>query len=124
MHRRNAMPDPKVELRLRGSTNLAGDFKGKGELRIQISDAAKARLLVDYRRPDRITVSVDSTAGIRLSADDTLTLAGGLTRDVVNNTFGGKIRAELKISRDLKAELEQSFGATGPTTSFELSLRL
>jgi hypothetical protein len=118
------MPDPKVELRLKGSTNLAGEFTGKGELRIQISDAAKARLLLDYRRADRITVSVDSTAGIALSADDTLTLSGGLTRDVVNNAFGGKISAELEISKDLRAELEQSFGAAGARTSFELRLKL
>jgi hypothetical protein len=86
--------------------------------------AAKAKLVVDYKRPDSIVVSLDSTVGIKLSADDSLVLSGGLTQDLVNGEVKGRVSAHLRIAKDLSAELEQRFGASGPVTSFELRLKL
>ena len=124
MNEKKETPEPQIELRLRGSRNLDGVFRGKGQVLFSISDAAKAKLMVDYRGEDSILVSIESTAGITLSADDSLVLSGGITHNLVNNEFRGKVSAELRIAKDLSARLEQTFGATGATTSFEFSVKL
>lgn len=116
--------DPTAELELRGATTAKGRFKGKGSLTLFLSDAAKAKIGLDYRSPDRILLSIESQGGIRLSADDSLVLSGGLTRDLVNGEIGGEVKARLKIARDLQAEIEQEFGGSGPKTSVSLKLRL
>jgi hypothetical protein len=116
--------DPKAELELRGATTAKGQFKGKGTLTLFLSDAARAKIGLDYRSPDRILLSIESTGGIRLSADDSLVLSGGLTRDLVNGEIGGEVKARLKIARDLQAEIEQEFGASGPKTSVAVKLRI
>lgn len=118
------MKDPPVELRIKGDTDLSGEFRGKGEFTLHVSDAARARFLLDYRRPDSLTVTLESTVGIQLAADDSLTLSGGLSRDVFNGQVKGHVSARLRITKDLSAELEQSFGPSGPKTSFELKVRL
>lgn len=118
------MPDHTVELELEGRTTVAGRFRGSGALTLFLSDATKAKIGLDYRSPDRILLTVESTGGIRLSADDTLTLSGGLTRDLVNREIAGEVKARLKLARDLQADIEQTFGGRGPTTSVTVKLRL
>lgn len=118
-----APPDPVAELRVRAETDHAGEIRGKGTLTLFLSDAARARVSVDYRRGNRLVLAVDSRAGIRLGADDTLTLSGGLSRDLFDRELTGHVSAELELSRNLVAELEQEFGADGPTTSVHLRLR-
>lgn len=113
-----------AELEVSGVTDFRGSFKGKGSLTLYLSDAAKAKVALDYRGPDRVLLSVESEAGIRLSADDTLTLSGGLSRDLVNQEIRGHVKAKLKLSRDLAAEIEQEFGASGPRTSVAVKLKL
>lgn len=115
---------PVAELEVDGSRNFRGQFGGKGRLTLFLNEAAKAKIALDYRSPDNLLLSVDSTAGIRLSADDSLTLSGGLSRDLINQEMGGKVGVKLKIARDLAAEFEQEFGASGPKTSVSVTLRL
>lgn len=118
------MADPKAELQIRGSSNFQGDIRGRGQLTLFLSDATRADVTLDYRNPNQILLNVGSRAGIRLSADDTLTLSGGLNRNLVNQELRGNVKAQLKIGRDLAAELEQEFGASGPKTSMSLRLKL
>lgn len=121
---RQERPGPTAELQVQGSTNFGGQFRGRGQLTLFLSDAARARIALDYRNPDNILLSVDSTAGIRLSADDSLTLSGGLTQNLVNQEIRGKVGASLRLSRDLAAQIEQEFGAAGPRTSVSVRVRL
>ncbi|MFQ5890205.1 MAG: hypothetical protein ACE5JR_09145 [Gemmatimonadota bacterium] len=113
-----------IELEVKGSTDFAGRFTGKGRLTLHISDATKALVGLDYRRPDRLVLNLHSTAGLKLSADDTLTLSGGLTHDLLNQRLGGKVSARLKIANSLGASIEQEFGQSGPRTSLSVKLRL
>lgn len=115
---------PSAELAIDGLATYAGELRGKGVLTLHLSDAARARLTLDYRRDNRLVLAVDSTAGLRLSADDTLELSGGLTHDVLNRDLHGRVKARLSLSRDLTAELEQEFGSDGPDTSLSIKLRL
>lgn len=118
------MPDPKAELAIEGTSDFRGTLRGKGTLTLFLSDAARAQLAVDYRDPDRLTLTLNSQGGIRLSADDTLELSGGLSRNLLNQELRGNVRARLRIARDLAAELRQEFGAAGPKTSMSLRLRI
>ncbi len=118
------MPDPKAELEISGSADFRGALRGKGQLTLFLSDAARAQVGLDYRNPDRILLSLTSRAGIRLSADDSLELSGGLSRDLMNQELKGHVQARLRIARDLAAQLEQEFGGSGPKTSMTLKLRL
>lgn len=122
---RAAALDPtRAELSVTGTTDFSGELRGKGSLTLFLSDAARARVAVDYRRPDRLLVSVESEAGIRLSADDTLVLSGGLRRDMLDREIAGHVKAELKLGRDLAAQIEQEFGASGPATTVAVKLRI
>lgn len=114
---------PVAQLKMSGRTDHSGDVRGKGTLTLFLSDAAEARIALDYRADNRLRIAVDSEAGIRLSADDTLTLGGGLERDLLRNETNAFVRAELELAKDLTAELEQEFGTDGPTTSIALKLR-
>lgn len=118
------MPDPQAELEISGSADFGGALRGKGQLTLYLSDAARAQVGLDYRDPDRILLSLSSRAGIRLSADDSLELSGGLSRDLVNQELKGNVQARLRLARDLDARLEQEFGGSGPKTSMTLRLRL
>ena len=115
---------PVAELQVDGSTSFRGRFRGKGRLTLFLRDATQAKIALDYRSPDSLLLSVESTAGIRLSTDDSLTLSGGLSRDLINREMRGKVGVKLKIARDLAAEIEQEFGASGPKTSVSVTLRL
>lgn len=115
---------PAAELEVEGTTTFQGRFRGRGRFTLFLSDAAQAKIGLDYRSPDSVLLSVESTAGIRLSADDTLTLSGGLSRDLVNQEIRGRVAAKLRIARDLSAEIEQEFGASGPKTSVAMKLRI
>lgn len=116
-------PDPVAELELSGLTDHAGEIRGKGTLTLFLSDAAEASVSVDYRRDDRLVVGIESETGIRLGADDSLTLSGGLSRDLFSREIEGHVTAELELARDLEVELEQEFGTDGPRTSVALELR-
>ena len=113
-----------VRIEVKGSTDFAGEFRGKGQLRFDISDAAQAKIALDYRSPERILLQIESSVGIKLSGDDTLTLSGGLTRDLVNQELSGEVSARLKIAKDLDVTIEQEFGGSGPRTSVALKLTL
>lgn len=113
-----------IELEVKGSTDFSGRVAGQGRLTLQVSDAASASVGVDYRNADRLLLSLESTAGLRLSADDTLTLSGGLTHDLLNQELGGRVRARLKIDKRVSASLEQRFDRRGPATSVELRITL
>lgn len=113
-----------IELEIRGSTDFTGRLAGRGKLTLHVSDAAKASIGVDYRNADRLVLSLDSTAGLRLSADDSLTLSGGLTHDLLNREFGGKVSARIRLSDRLGATIEQEFGRKGAVTSLDVRLRL
>ena len=111
-----------IRLEVKGSTNFAGEFRGSGQLRFDIRDAARARIGLDYRNPEDIRLRIDSTVGIKLSSDDSLTLSGGLTRDLANGEFRGEVSARLRIAKDLDVSIEQEFGSGGPKTSVALKL--
>ncbi len=111
-----------VRLEIRGSTNFAGEFTGSGQLRFDISDAARAKISLDYRSPDEMIVRIESTVGFKLSGDDTLTLSAGLKRDLINREFSGEVSARLRIAKDLDVRIEQEFGSSGPKTSVVFKL--
>lgn len=118
------MAGPKAELEITGSSDFQGDLRGKGQLTLFLTDVARAQVAVDYRSPERIVLSVESRAGIRLSADESLELSGGLTRNLVNQELRGNVKARLRVSRDLDAQVQQEFGSSGPKTSMAIKLRL
>ena len=113
-----------IRLEVKGSTSFNGEFRGSGQLRFDISDAARARIGLDYRSPEDVRLRIDSTVGFKLSTDDSLTLSGGLTRDLANGEVTGEVSARLRIAKDLDVTIEQEFGSSGPKTSLALKLTL
>ena len=113
-----------IELKISGSSDFEGRIAGKGTLSLELSDAAEARVLFDYREDRRLRLGVESKVGLRLGADDTLLLSGGLTRELLNQELEGRVSARLKLARDLDVEMEQAFGPRGGKTSMSLLVRL
>jgi len=101
----------RIQISLQGETALEGDIEGKGELRLRISDAAKASLGFDYSSPDELVLSLDAEAGIDLDADRTLTLSGGLTWETLEQQLGTHVKAKLKIGKDVSATIQHEYEA-------------
>lgn len=116
------MPKDRVEIRLRGESEAGGEIEGSGRLTLHVADASRASLEIDYSSPDEILVALRSRAGLRLSADDTLTLTGGVEREVGLGRTEGEVGAELRIGRDHRVKLEQEFRPGPDRTSLEVSL--
>lgn len=111
-----------VRLRLRGAGDFDGEFRGTGELRFAFSDATRSSLEVDFESPDEMVVSMETTTGLRLSADDSLVLTGGASWDRLEREMEGEIEAELRIARDLGVVLSQSFEPGPDTTRLDVTL--
>lgn len=117
------MSDPeRVELRLEGETVEGGEIEGRGTLTFHVDDASRASLRVDYSSPDELVLSLRSRAGLRLSADDSLVLTGGLERQVALGVTEGEVGAELRLGRGRRVSVEQEFGPGPDRTSLEVSL--
>lgn len=113
-----------IELKVRGSKDFSGRIAGRGTLTLELGDASEAKLLFDYREDSRLRLGLESGVGLRIGADDTLRLSGGLTRELLNQELEGRVSARLKLARDLDVEVEQAFGSRGGKTSMSLTLRL
>lgn len=117
------MSDPDtVELELEGESEAGGEIEGSGTLTFHVGDASRASLRVDYSSPDEVVLSLRSRAGLELSADDTLTLTGGLERQLGLDRTSGEVGAELRFGRGRSVTVEQEFGPGPDRTSLEVSL--
>lgn len=111
-----------VRMKLRGDGDFDGEFHGTGQLSFAFSDATDASLEVDFSTPDELVVALETSTGLRLSADDGLVLAGGLSWDRVAEQVEGEVEAELRIGRDLGVVVSQSFVPGPDTTGLEVTL--
>lgn len=111
-----------VRMKLRGSGDFDGAFHGNGQLSFAFSDATRSSLEVDFSTPDELVVALETTTGLRLSADDSLELTGGLGWDRVEKELEGEVEAELRIGRDLGVVVSQSFVPGPDTTGLEVTL--
>lgn len=112
----------KVEIRLKGESEADGEIEGSGTLTLHVDDASRASLEIDYSSPDEILVALRSRAGIRLSADDSLTLTGGVERQIGLDQAAGEVGAELRIGRSHRVKVEQEFRPGPDRTSLEVSV--
>lgn len=119
---REASRSRHVKLKLRGTGDFDGEFRGTGRLSFAFSDATRASLEVDYSRPDELVVGLGATTGVELSADDTLVLDGGLSWDRVARELEGEVEAELRIARGLGVVISQSLEPGPDTTRLEVTL--
>lgn len=115
-------PEDRVELRLEGSSVPGGEIEGSGRLLLHVADASTASLEVDYSSPDEVLVSLRSRAGIRLSADESLVLTGGLERQIGLDQSAGEVGAELRFGKGRRVKVEQEFRPGPDRTSMEVSL--
>lgn len=111
-----------VKLRLRGAGDFDGEFHGSGQLRFAFSDAVRSSLEVDFSTPDELVVALETTAGVRLSADDGLVLSGGLGWDRLEGELEGEVEAELRVGRDLGVVVSQTLVPGPDTTGLEVTL--
>lgn len=111
-----------VKLRLRGASDFDGEFRGRGQLSFAFSDATRSELQVDFEGPDELVVSLETTTGLRLSADDSLVLSGGMSWDRLDRQLEGEAEAELRIGRDLGVVLSQSFEPGPDATRLDVTL--
>ena len=112
----------KVEIRFRGESGADGEIEGNGRLTLHVADASRASLEIDYSSPDEVLLSLRSRAGIDLSADETLTLTGGVERQIAVDETQGEVGAELRFGRGRKVRVEQEFRPGPDRTSLEVSL--
>lgn len=115
-------PSDRVEIRLEGTSEAGGEIEGSGKILLHVADASTASLAVDYSSPDEILVSLRSRAGIRLSADDSLVLTGGVERQIGFDRASGEVGAELRFGKGRKVKVEQEFRPGPDRTSMEVSL--
>lgn len=113
----------RVEIRLTGSSEAGGEIEGNGKLVLHVADASRASLEIDYSSPDEILLSLRSRAGLSLSADDSLVLAGGVERQIGVDQAAGDVGAELRFGRGRRVKVEQEFRPGPDRTSLEVSLR-
>ncbi len=118
----SSAPSHHVKLRLRGAGDFDGTFRGSGQLRFAFSDAVRSSLEVDFSTPDELVVALETTAGVRLSADDGLVLSGGLEWDRLERELEGEVEAELRVGRDLGVVVSQTLVPGPDTTGLEVTL--
>lgn len=111
-----------VKLRLRGAGDFDGEFHGTGRLSFAFPDATRSSLEVDFSTPDELVVALETSTGVRLSADDSLVLSGGLSWDRLERELEGEVEAELRVGRDLGVVVSQSFVPGPDTTGLEVTL--
>lgn len=118
----SSAPSHHVKMRLRGAGEFDGAFHGSGRLRFAFSDAMRSSLEVDFSTPDELVVALETTAGVRLSADDGLVLSGGLEWDRLERELEGEVEAELRVGRDLGVVVSQTLVPGPDTTGLEVTL--
>ena len=114
----------KIDFSLSGSKNEVGELRGAGKLMLEFSDVSKSSIKLDYSQSDKSLLEVDSSVGIKFSADNTLTFSGGLDYNFMNKKINGNLGAQLVISKDIAANIEQSFATAGNTTKLTLTIKL
>jgi hypothetical protein len=115
---------PSRRLEIEAESPFGGELKGKGELLIEIGDASRASLTIDYAARDRLVLGLRSGVGIRLSKTGTLTLEGAGRKDVLRGELSGEVRARLTFARTVTVSVEQRFRPTGDTTALDVRVRL
>jgi hypothetical protein len=113
-----------IDLSMSGSKNEVGKFGGTGQIILSFKDISKSSLTFDYSHSDKVLLKVDSSVGIKLSADNTLTFSGGLNYDFMNKKINGNIGAQFIISKNIAAKIEQSFATKGNTTALTLTIKI
>jgi|GEM_PF-2493016 hypothetical protein len=99
------------------ATSQTGTLAGTGALSVDIHDISKTTIAVDYKEQDKVKVSLSSEAPIKLDADSSLTLSGGLTYDFLNKSITGKAGIDITVSKDVAMSFEQAFNKSGNTIS-------
>lgn len=103
------------------ATEQTGALAGTGELSVDIQDISKTSIAVDYKEQDKVKVSVTSEAPIKLDADRSITLSGGINYDFLNKDITGNAGIDFVVSKDVAMSLEQSFNKSGNTISGKLT---
>ncbi len=103
------------------TTTQTGSLAGTGDLSINIDDITKAALSVDYKEQDKVKISLSSSESIKLDADKSLTLSGGLNYDLFNKSITGKGGIDFVVSKEVAMSVEQSFNKTGNTISGKIT---
>jgi hypothetical protein len=112
----------KVQLTLSGETQrLDGRVSGKGSITL-MADASTVCFALDYRSKDRIVLTLSGEQGIRLSASDTLTFSGSVSRDLADRHWQGEYALKLEISQSVAATLSQKFTRQGTKTYAEITI--
>lgn len=111
-----------IRLQVSGQRNVEGELAAKGELEFRIADASKASIHVDYREDDRLLLGIRSSAGMRIGADRSLKLAGGIDYDLASEEWKGEVEARLELGRAAEVRIEQEFGSNGAATSVALTV--
>ena len=113
-----------IDFSMNGVLNEKGKFGGTGILALKFSDITKSSLTFDYSGPDKVVLKVDSSVGIKIFADNTLTFSRGLGYNFMNQKINGNIGAEFIISKNIAAKIEQSFAAQGNNTALTIIIKI
>lgn len=113
---------PTVTIAVEGEVTSAGELHGTGTLEVQISDASKAAVTLDYSTPDRVTVTIASEVGFSVQSRD-VTLAGSAGVTPIDRTWSATGSIKLDVSKSVAMTMQQTFGSAGPSTSLGVSIR-
>ena len=100
---------------------VEGRITGKGCLKLDFA-ATSFSLDMDYKSSDKIVLNLSGSQGVKLSADSTLKLSGGLTYDMVNRDWQGEVGMKLVISKAVAAQLEQELKGRGSKTRLSVTI--
>jgi len=111
-----------VEISLKTDQETGRGFiSGSGSLSLEVSDATKGTLELDYESPNSLRVKITSTTALRiLNKDLTITLGGEKllkARDVA-----GKAELSLLISKEVAASLSQKIDEHGGQTTLTVTV--
>jgi len=106
-----------VQFTLSGAVErYQGKVSGTGSLKFEAA-ATTLQFALDYRSRDQVVLTLSGSQGLRLTADDSLSFSGELSRDLVSRTWQGEFAVKLKINQAVAASLSQQFTRKGGRTS-------
>jgi hypothetical protein len=103
------------------ATQHTGVLAGNGTLTVDIKDINKTSIGVDYQDEDRLKVKLQSSETVKLFADESLTLSGGIGYNVLNKTITGNAGINFEVSKDIKMSFDQSFNKSGNAISGKIT---
>lgn len=114
---------PKVTIQAEGTAGSAGTVEGSGTLTVDVSDASKAALKVDYSTQDKVTVSLSSEVGFNVQAHN-LTLSAEGDYQPLTGEWKGNAALTFEVSKHVSMQLGQAVSSAGGTTSLGITIQL